>query len=122
LERSLNILLVDDEEIVHQTIGGYLTDSGHSIEAVYDGFAALKAIESQSYDIAFIDIRMPGMDGISLIARLQEICPEMPVVIIAGNRDIDAANAALKLGVLDFLKKPVGLIELDTVLEKIQSD
>jgi len=122
LERSLNILLVDDEEIIHQTIGGYLTDSGHKVKAVCDGFAALKAIESKKYDIAFIDMRMPGMDGLSLFTRLQDICPEMPVVIIAGRGDMDAANEALKLGVSDFLRKPVGLLELDTILEKIQPD
>jgi DNA-binding NtrC family response regulator len=122
LERSLNILLVDDEEIIHQTIGSYLTDSGHRLKAVYNGFDALKAIESQKHDIAFIDLLMPDMDGLNLLTRLQEIRPEMPVVMIAARGDADIKNEALQHGASAFLKKPIGLLELDAILEKICSD
>lgn len=118
MERSLNILLADDEEIVHQTIAGYLTESGHKVDGVYDGNAALKSIEAVDYDLALVDIKMPGMEGLSVLVRAQEIRPEMPVVIITGHGSMDVAIQALRLGAADFLAKPIKLLELDAVLEK----
>jgi len=116
MERSLNIILADDEEIVHQTIAGYLRDLGHSVDGVYDGLAALESIKERDYDLALVDIRMPGMDGLSLLAEVQGICPEMSVVIITGHGNMDIAIQALRLGATDFLTKPIKLLELDAVL------
>ena len=117
-EHSLCILLVDDEEIIHRTIGDYLSNEGHHIERAYDGTAALKSIEAKDYDLAMIDIRMPGMDGISLLSKIQEIRPVMPVVIISGHGTVDTVIQSLRLGAADFLVKPIKLFELDAVIEK----
>ena len=118
MEASLEILLADDEEIVHQAIAPYLHDLGHRVDGVYDGSAALKSIEAHDYDLALVDIRMPGIDGLSLLAKLQKIRPEISVVIITGHGNMDMAIQALKLGATDFLTKPIKLLELDAVLEK----
>ena len=117
-ERSLRILLADDEEIVHQTIGDYLGDTGHRIDKAYDGNGALKSIESRDYDLALIDLKMPGMDGMSLLIRIRQIRSVMPVVIITGHGTMESVIQALRLGAADFLTKPVKLLELDAVLEK----
>lgn len=118
MDRSLSILLADDEEIIHQTLGGYLTDLGHHVEGVHDGLTALKSIGSGNYDLALVDVRMPGMDGLSLLDRMQKIRPETPVVIITGHGNMDMAIQALRLGAIDFLTKPVELLRLDAVLER----
>jgi DNA-binding NtrC family response regulator len=118
MERCLDIILADDEEIVHQTIAGYLHDLGHQVDGVRDGLAALKLIEERDYDLALVDIRMPGMDGLSLLAKVQEIRPEMSVVIVTGHGNMDLAIQALRSGAADFLTKPIKLLELDAVLEK----
>jgi len=118
MEHSLNILLVDDEEIVHQTVVGYLCDSGHCVDKAHNALAALKFIEASDYDLALVDVRMPGTDGLSFLAKAQEIRPEMSVIIITGQGDMDMAIRALKLGAADFLTKPIRLLELDAVLEK----
>lgn len=115
---KLNILLADDEEIVLRTIGDYLKDLGHSVETVRDGLSALKALESRDYELALCDIRMPGMDGMRLLSKVQEVSPETSVVIITGHGTMALAIEALRLGAADFLPKPVKLIELDAVLEK----
>jgi len=117
-ERTLRILLVDDEEIIHRTVGDYLQDSGHHVDSAYDGTAGLKSIEQQDYDLAMIDVKMPGMDGISLLKRIQNIRPLMPVVIITAHGTIETVIQALRLGAADFVIKPVKLLELDAVLEK----
>jgi DNA-binding NtrC family response regulator len=115
----LNILLADDEDIIHETIGGYLTESGHSVNDVFDGHAALRAIKEDEYDLALVDLQMPGMDGMSLLAKVREMRPEMSVAIITGHGNMDVAIQALRLGVADFLTKPVKLLELDAVLMRI---
>lgn len=118
MQHKLNIILVDDEDIVLRTIGDYLRDLGHQIDEARDGLAALKIIEENEYELALLDVRMPGMDGISLLAKAGEIHPEMSVVIITGQATLDMAIQAVKLGAVDFLQKPVKLLELDAVLEK----
>jgi|GEM_PF-1775789 len=118
MEHSLNILLVDDEEIVHQTVADYLRDSGHRVDKSYDPLAALEFIEARDYDLALVDIRMPCMNGLSFLTKVQEIRPEMSVVIITGQGNMDMVIQALRLGAADFLTKPIKLLELDAVLEK----
>ena len=119
MEHPLDILLVDDEEIVHQTIGDYLSDCGHRVDRALDGPSALEAVESSSYDLAFVDVRMPGIDGISLLTRFREHRPEMPVVIITGHGNVEMADEALRLGAVELLVKPIRLLDLDAILEKV---
>jgi len=118
MKRFLKILLADDKEIIHQTIVDYLRDSGYSVDRVHDGSAVLAAIEKHEYDLAFIDIRMPDMDELSLLSSIREIRSKIPVIVITEYEDMDLAIQALRLGAVDFLMKPVKLLELDAVLEK----
>lgn len=117
-ERTLRILLVDDEQIVRQTLGDYLRESGHHVVEACDGPAAVRSIEACDHDLALVDVRMPGMDGFELLAKAEGLRPDMPVVMITGHADMEVAIRALRLGAADFLPKPVKLQELDAVLEK----
>ena len=118
MDRPMQILLADDGEIINQTIADYLIDSGHSVDRVQDGNAALSAIRESHYDLALVDLRISGMDRLSLLRKIQEYCPEMLVVVITGYGDMSLAIQALRNGAADFLTKPVKLLELDAVLEK----
>ncbi|MBI4553341.1 MAG: sigma 54-interacting transcriptional regulator, partial [Candidatus Latescibacteria bacterium] len=118
METSLAILLVDDEEIIHQTIGDYLRESGHRVDSARNGAAAVKMIQEHDYDLALTDLLMPGMDGLALLSRTQELQPDLSVVLITGHGNMETAIQALRLGAVDFLTKPVKLLELDAVLEK----
>ncbi len=82
MPHSLNILLVDDEEVVHQTLNGYLKDLGHVVEGVRDGLLALNLIQEKDFDLALVDIRMPGLDGMTLLEKIPEVRPDLPIVII----------------------------------------
>jgi DNA-binding NtrC family response regulator len=119
MENILKILLADDEEIVYQTVSGYLVDLGHYVDKARDPFETLKAMEKKKYDIVILDIRMPGMDGLFLLTKIRQMQPEILVVIITGHGNVDMAVRALKLGAADFLTKPIRLIEIDAVLEKV---
>jgi DNA-binding NtrC family response regulator len=118
MKDSLHILLVDDEEVVHQTLCDYLHDLGHVVEGAHEGHTALKMLKDNYFDLALVDIRMPGIDGMSILEKIPEIRPEMPVVIITGHGSMESAIHALRLGAADFLTKPIKLLELDAVLEK----
>jgi two-component system response regulator AtoC len=117
-DRKLKILLVDDEEIVHQTMGDYLRDSGVDVVSKYDGRDGLDAIDSTEYDLTLVDIRMPRMDGLSFLEEALKVRPDLSVVIITGHGSMEIAVQALRLGAADFLTKPLKLLELDAVLEK----
>ena len=117
-DSSLHVLLVDDEEIVHQTIGPYLRDCGHHVDNAWEGNTALELIEAKDYDLALIDVRMPGMDGLSVLSTIEEIRPELSAVIVTGHGNMETVIQALRLGAADFLTKPIKLLELDAVLEK----
>ena len=114
----LRILLVDDEEIVRQTIGEYLRECGHQVDEAEDGTAALRVAAETVYDVALLDIRMPGMDGLSLLGRLREQRPRLPVLLITGHGDQQLAEEALARGATGLLTKPVKLLELDEVLAR----
>ena len=114
----LRILLVDDEEIVRQTIGEYLRECGHQVDEADDGTTALQIAAEGRYDVALVDIRMPGMDGFSLLSRLREHRPEMAVVLITGHGDVQMAEEALVRGATSLLTKPVKLLELDEALAR----
>jgi DNA-binding NtrC family response regulator len=118
VEQALSILLVDDEEIIHQTIGDYLRASGHTVAEARSGAAGLKMLQDGAYDMVLSDVLMPGMDGLSFLSRVQEGWPDLSVVLITGHGNLEMAVQALRLGAADFLTKPVKLLELDAVLEK----
>jgi len=118
MRSQLRILLVDDEEIIHRTLEWYLTRLGHDVAHAYDGESGLECIQDGDYDLAFIDQRMPKMDGLTLLAKAQEIRPEMPSVIVTGHANLEMAIDALRKGVADFLVKPVDMLELEATLER----
>jgi two-component system response regulator AtoC len=119
IEHKLRILLVDDEEIVRETLGDYLRDCGYHVDEAGDGTAALQAIDADHYDLALVDVKMPGMDGLSFLSSVRERSPEMEVIIVSGHGDNEMSEKVSRLGAAEFLVKPVSLFELDGILEKI---
>jgi len=119
MAEPLHILIADDEEIVLSTLGDYLSDLGHEVHTVADGNGAAERISAKEYDLALVDVRMPGKDGMEVLETGGAIRPEMPIVIITGHGSMETAVQALRKGAADFLQKPVKLLELDAVLEKV---
>jgi len=104
-----HILIVDDEAGVRQSLVGILEDEGYVAHAVESGEAALGAMEARRYDLALLDVWLPGMDGIETLARLRAIDPELPVVVISGHGTIETAVKAVRNGARDFVEKPLSL-------------
>ena len=109
--RQERILIVDDEPGIRQSLCGVLQDEGWTADAVETGEACLERLAAGGIELVFLDIWLPGMDGMEALARIQEIpFAERPVVvIISGHGNIEAAVKATKLGAFDFLEKPLSI-------------
>lgn len=116
----INVLVVDDEEIVREALSDFLRKLDYAVTLATDADGAFAAIREKEIDIALLDIRLPGMDGLAILKKIQSLNPEISVIIISGHGNMDLAIQALRLGAGDFLKKPVKLDELTAALEKIE--
>ncbi len=106
------ILIVDDETVVRDSLGKWFSSEGYQAQPVPGAREALESIQTVEYDIALIDIKMPGMDGMELQARLREADPELTVVIMTGYASVETAVQALKRGAYEYITKPVDPDEL----------
>ena len=105
------ILVVDDEPGIRQSLSGVLEDEGYAVETAESGEACLAALPGAGFELVLLDIWLPGMDGMEVLARIQEMpFGERPVVVvISGHGSIEAAVKATKLGAFDFLEKPLSI-------------
>ena len=92
---------------------------GHRVTVCPDGLTAVAAIEKTTYDCAIVDLNMPGLGGIEVIARLKEHSPDTEAVVLTGNKSIETAIAALRHGAFDYLTKPCKLVELEALLQRV---
>jgi CheY-like chemotaxis protein len=114
----LKVLVVDDEEIIHTVIGTFLTSRGHTAGKAMDGAAALLAVEKEAFDLIIADMRMPGLDGISLARTIRHRFPDLPMILITGHLDQEIKDHATTLGVSDVLIKPIRLRQLQAAMDK----
>lgn len=111
-----NILVVDDEEKIRQTLRGVLSDEGYEVSEAGDGRTALEALRAERPDLVILDVWLPEIDGISLLEEVKKIYADLPVIIICGHANIEAAVRATRLGAADFIEKP---FSLDALLASI---
>ncbi|MBK7967552.1 MAG: sigma-54-dependent Fis family transcriptional regulator [Bacteroidetes bacterium] len=103
------ILVIDDEKSIRNTLKEILTYEGFEVVEAQDGMEGLKFVEKEKFDIILSDIKMPKMDGIEVLEKLQELSPETPVVMISGHGNIDTAVEAIRKGAFDYISKPLDL-------------
>ena len=103
------VLIVDDEISIVESLKGILSDDGFEVIHAYNGYEALKKVETYSPDIVLLDIWMPGMDGIETLKEIKKTSPHLPVVMITGHGTIESAVEATKSGAYDFLEKPLSI-------------
>lgn len=116
---ALNILIVDDEKIVRETLIAMINHLGHSTEGVSDGLAGREVLKNRYYDAAFVDIGMPGLDGISLLKWTKQEQQQVLIIIITGHGVEDSRDEALRFGAFSFLKKPFSLKEIKRLINEI---
>ena len=113
----IRVLLVDDEEAIARSLGRLLQAAGHAVTAAHDGFEALKAMEVAPFDVIVSDIRMPKMDGLTLLRSIRGRDLDIPVVFMTGSPTIETAAEAVERGAFRYLVKPIESTELVRVIE-----
>jgi two-component system nitrogen regulation response regulator GlnG len=114
------ILVADDEESIRWVLSKALTKQGFLVDLAKDGQEALLLSRKQNYDLAVLDIKMPGLSGLQLLSKLQEECPQALVVIMTAESSMKNAVEAMKRGAYDYLTKPFDLDALDAIIYKAQ--
>ena len=102
-----SVLIVDDEEGIRSFLAGALSTEGHDVHEAEDGEAALRALGSQAFQVMVTDLKMPGMDGMTLLRTTREHHPDVEVILLTAYGSVDTAVDAMKLGALDYLQKPI---------------
>ncbi|MBW1887112.1 MAG: sigma-54-dependent Fis family transcriptional regulator [Deltaproteobacteria bacterium] len=119
MDEKMSIMIVDDELIVRESFLHWFEKLGHKVEAAASGLEALEKLEKLPFDLLFVDIKMPGMDGIELLGKVKEEYPDTIVIIITAYGSIDTAVNAMKMGATDYLLKPFKPDQLSLVMEKV---
>ncbi|MCU0594483.1 MAG: sigma-54 dependent transcriptional regulator [Desulfobacterota bacterium] len=114
------ILVVDDELIVRESLGGWLERDGHTVDKAASGEESLDKFEKTRYDIILLDIKMEGMSGLDVLKKVKEIDPDVSVVMITAYGSIPSAIEAMKNGAYEYLLKPFDPDELMVLIEKIR--
>ncbi|MEM7235271.1 MAG: sigma-54 dependent transcriptional regulator, partial [Planctomycetota bacterium] len=107
-ERPVNesVLVVDDEKLIRWSLRECLTDAGYEVSEAEDGGSALRLLEQRSFDLLLLDFRLPDLDGIEILERLQTSAPGLPVIMITAHSSVDHAVRAVHAGANDYVAKP----------------
>lgn len=113
-----NILVVDDDMRVRTIFSSILRKEGYRVTAVKDGYETIKAIDEESFDLALVDLRMPGLDGIQVLERVKSRRLQTRVIIYTGYGSVEDAVEAMRKGAADYLTKPFSPNELALSVKK----
>jgi DNA-binding NtrC family response regulator len=113
------VLVVDDEEIVRESLSGWLAKDGYTLDTAPDGPTALDKLRRERWSILLVDLKMPGMDGLQVLEIVKRLQPDVAVVIMTAYATVETAVEAMKMGAYDYLVKPFDPEELSLMMVKI---
>ncbi len=117
-DTTYRALVVDDERLIRWSVGERLSRSGYSVDSADSGEEALEKITAAPPDLMLLDVRLPGIDGLTTLSRALVIHPDLIVLMMSAHSSVDTAVAAMKQGAIDFLVKPFPLQALDAAVER----
>lgn len=115
-----SVLLVDDEPLVREELGGFLEDEGYEVMTARDGEEGLELFRQHGPDMVITDAKMPKREGLDLARAILEENAHVPITMITGHGSETMAISALRLGITDFIKKPVQITDLLAALDRMQ--
>jgi DNA-binding NtrC family response regulator len=119
MDRKINILIVDDEEIVRESLMNWLKEDGYDVVCAENAKKALDRLPERDWTLAMIDLKMPGMDGIQLMDEIRKLRPGITVIIMTAYATVDTAVKAIKKGAYDYIVKPFNPEDVSMVIKKI---
>jgi signal transduction histidine kinase len=123
MKERRRVLVIDDEPLIRRAMADYLHDCGYETVVAIDGAEGLDRARAQQFDVVLVDLRMPRVDGLQVIAALKSEQPEIPIVVVSGTGVLNDAIEAMRQGAWDYITKPVQDIEeirvtVEQVLER----
>ncbi|MBI5604688.1 MAG: response regulator [Deltaproteobacteria bacterium] len=115
--KTARILLVDDEVAFANNIAKLISKRGFEVKTVYDGESAIRAMDEIDFDVVVLDLKMPGLDGLSTLKLIKTKKPEVEVIILTGHGSMESGIDGIEMGAFDFIMKPV---RFDDLHEKIR--
>ena len=115
--QKTSLLVIDDDELLRETIADIFTDKGYLVETASSGKEATKMLEDRSFNVALIDIKLPDIEGIELLKNLKRMHPETEGIIITGYATLETAMQAVREGAFAYVLKP---LEMDEVIDIIE--
>ncbi len=110
--KGMKLLLVDDEESYVSVLAKRLSKRNYEVKTALSGTEAIRILRNESFDLAVLDFKMEGMDGIEVLKIFKVMAPEMPVILLTGHGSETAAREGMEHGAFDYLVKPCDLSEL----------
>lgn len=117
--KRLKLLFADDERSLQELMRIELDRMGHEATVCPDGLTAVAALERNTYDCIIVDLDMPGLNGVGVIAKCKELSPDTECVVLTGKSSLETAVAALRHGAFDYLTKPCKLVEIEALLNRV---
>ena len=114
---SMSVLLVDDEVSYLETLSKRLSKREAEVRVAHSGEEALEVLQDHAIDVVLIDVKMPGMDGLTALHKIKQQWPLTEVIVLTGHASMEAAIRGMELGAFDYLMKPVDFTELLYKLE-----
>ncbi|MBM3995057.1 MAG: response regulator [Planctomycetes bacterium] len=115
---KLKVLVVDDEVALADTLAEALERTGYEVVVAHSGAEGLRLLESHEPSVILTDLKMEGMDGLTLLRKAKDEMPDVEVVVITGHGDVKTAVEAMRAGAANYVQKPVGLDELRAMVDK----
>lgn len=115
---NMSVLIIDDEADIRFSLRGILEDEGYSVSEAEDGEQGIALCTEVDFDLVFLDIWLPGMDGLTVLDQLQAYAVDIPVIMISGHGTIETAVGAIKKGAFDFIEKPLSLEKVVVTAKK----
>ena len=119
MEQTDAVLVIDDEKNIRTTLQQVLESAGYEVATAVNGEDGLSKLSKSRFDMVLLDMKLPGMDGIDVLRRMRETNYETPVAIITAYGTIENAVEAMKLGAVDYLRKPFSGSEIKELVERI---
>jgi DNA-binding NtrC family response regulator len=113
------ILVVDDEAALRTVLSSELHTEGYMVSTASDGDEAIDLLQSHSFDLILLDIKMPRVDGFQVLRYVKEKLPHIKVIMLTGFADLKNAIESKKLGAEDFISKPYDLVDLLATIERV---
>ena len=121
MTEAARVLLAEDEEHLGAILETFLAARGHRVRRVADGSAAIGLLRAEPFDVALLDVNMPGRDGLDVLRALAEVANPPEAIVMTGNATMDLATSAVRLGAYDTVTKPYRMADVEALVRRAAS-